>query len=57
MSAILNVLFFHLIYDILAGSHRKGQDGPGDIFISLRNKGSTIHAKKVFTVVRLAVFI
>src|SRR5664279_753213 len=57
MTVILNVLFFHLIHDVLAGPHGKGQYRPGNVFIRLRNKGTPVYAKKIFTFVCLAVFI
>lgn len=39
----LNILFFQLINDVFGCSHRQREDGPGDIFIRLRNKLSPIH--------------
>src|SRR5450432_2772790 len=57
MIVILNVLLFHFFYNILTGSHGKCQNGPGNIFICLGNKGPAIYTKKIFAVMRLAVFI
>ena len=57
MTGILNILFFHLVHDILTCSHGKGEYGPGDIFIRLRNKGTAIHAEQISAIMRLALFI
>src|ERR1700683_4687 len=35
ISIKLDITFFHFIYDVFAGTHRQGQDGPGDVLISL----------------------
>src|SRR5664279_3058428 len=57
MTGILNVLFFHLVHDILARSHGKSQYGPGYIFIRLRNKGTAVHAKQITAIESLTIFI
>ena len=57
MTVNLNILFFHLVNNIFACPHGKGEYGPGNIFISLGNKRAAVHAKKIFTIVRLAAFI
>src|ERR1700677_1079112 len=32
---VLDITFFHFIYDVFAGAHRQGQDGPGNVLVGL----------------------